>query len=152
MSETKTCPHCGKVFNRPAESLDFNWNRRRFCAEACARAALIAKAKSGNKTPYKASNSPITRDEAERFVALLNDGVGMTEATMRVGRANGGRMMLAAIKHGLMEPPPPPQPEPEPKPKRIEPLAAGADETWGAMMPDLNWADAQRQIANMRAY
>lgn len=149
MSDTKTCPRCKTAFERAPRASNFNWNRRRFCSDPCARAVKAAEARSGNQATFKASNSPITRDEAARFVALLNAGVNMTEATIQVGRANGGRMMLAAIKHGLIEAPPPPPPPPEPKLVRIDPLPPGAPETWGAMMPDLKWADAQRQIAQM---
>ncbi|NVN02184.1 MULTISPECIES: hypothetical protein [Asaia] len=149
MTDTKTCPRCKKVFERAPGSSNFNWNRRRFCVEQCARAALAADARNGNQATHKASNSPITCDEAARFVAFLNEGVGMTEATTRVGRANGSRMMLAAIKHGLIEAPPPPPPPPEPKPKRIEPLAAGSDETWGAMMPGISWQQARAMTSHI---
>ncbi|GBQ89083.1 hypothetical protein [Asaia krungthepensis] len=155
MTETKPCKWCQKAIVRADEATEFNWARRLFCNSRCRKALDRQMECNGNHATQSARsrNTPITQEEATRFVGLVSAGVSDADAAKQLGRASPEILTRRAIMFGLM---PPRRAEPgaelapiATKPERIEPLKAGADETWRAMMPDLSWKEAQAMTAHM---
>jgi len=153
VSDTKTCECCSDPLTREMDVSDLNWARRRFCSEKCRKKSERKQMMDGNRgrmtTRYH--NAPLTEVEVRQYADLVKSGVPTREAAKQVGRSNREALAARAVAFGFLERRVPVAKPAEDTPKitRIDPLPPGAPETWGAMMPDLKWVDAQRQIAQM---
>lgn len=88
MSDTKPCAYCGALIIREDHITKWSWQKRRFCRAFCA-----AQETSGDRM--------VTKDEAERFLVLVNKGASQTAAAKEIGRKQSS-LLNAAIKHGLL--------------------------------------------------
>lgn len=97
---------------------------------------------------------PITKSEAKRFADLVKSGVPATRAAEKIGRSNYTVLIDRAVSFGFLEGRMSGELAAVGRTKitRVLPLPKGSALTWGEMMPDISWAEAERMTAHMRVY
>lgn len=158
MSDTKKCAYCGCVFARRAGEKDFYWNKKKNCSKACGDKAWWRRNKLIRRPPVvePTGRRPVTEQEVRQFADLIKSGMRPVPAAKQLGRTHYGALNYKAVLMGLLPAKgaksQPEQPEPAPKINRTFPLPKGSALTWGEMMPDISWAEAERMTAQMRVY
>ncbi|BAT19798.1 hypothetical protein [Asaia bogorensis] len=171
MSDTKNCEYCGATFSRKPGMRLSKWLPRRFCSVACG--AHCGGNATGSRVKKERASGPANIDPKYDDYSLEDvvrdcGGIDALAAHFAISKhairywnrvptrrqyeiRDLSGIPLAVIERVKKSEVVAEHPQSKPKITRIDPLPAGSAETWGAMMPGVSWADAQRDIAQMGA-